>query len=131
MFSWDTRKALKNYEKHGVPFEEAATVFGDPEALDWEDLEHVAAELRWKRLGFSAGGRVLIVVYAFAEVEEWNGNDSHHQRAQSEPQRTASLHRIAVSIFPTFQSRRMRNCGAHAGSGAPRLARPSSSLPLG
>jgi uncharacterized DUF497 family protein len=23
MFSWDTREALKNYEKHGVPFEEA------------------------------------------------------------------------------------------------------------
>jgi len=52
MFSWDTRKALKNYEKHGVPFEEAATIFGDPEALDWEDLEHAAAEQRWKRLGF-------------------------------------------------------------------------------
>jgi uncharacterized protein len=46
MFSWDTGKALKNYEKHRVPFEEAATVFGDPEALDWEDLEHVAAERR-------------------------------------------------------------------------------------
>ena len=44
MFSWDTGKALQNYDKHGVPFEEAATVFADPEALDWEDLEHVAAE---------------------------------------------------------------------------------------
>jgi len=31
MFSWDVRKALKNFEKHGVPFEEAATVFSDPE----------------------------------------------------------------------------------------------------
>jgi uncharacterized DUF497 family protein len=68
MFSWDTRKALKNYEKHGVPFEEAATVFGDPEALDWEELEHVAAERRWKRLGFSAGGRVLLVVYALRRL---------------------------------------------------------------
>jgi uncharacterized DUF497 family protein len=74
MFSWDTRKALKNYEKHGVPFEEAATVFGDPEALDWEDLEHVAAERRWKPLGFSAGGRVLLVVYALRRLE--NGTET-------------------------------------------------------
>ena len=80
MFSWDTRKALKNYEKHGVPFEEAATVFGDPEALDWEDVEHVAPEERWKRLGFSAGGRVLGRI-CIAEVEQWHGNDSYHQRA--------------------------------------------------
>jgi len=38
MFSWDTRKAIGNFEKHGVPFEEAATVFGDPDGLDWKDL---------------------------------------------------------------------------------------------
>ena len=30
MFSWDARKALANLEKHGVSFEEAATVFADP-----------------------------------------------------------------------------------------------------
>jgi len=28
MFSWDIRKAISNFEKHGVPFEEAATVSG-------------------------------------------------------------------------------------------------------
>jgi uncharacterized protein len=74
MFSWDTRKALKNYEKHGVQFEEAATVFGDPDALDWEDLEHVTAERRWKRLGFSAGGRVLLVVYVLRRLK--NGTET-------------------------------------------------------
>ena len=63
MFSWDARKALKNYQKHDVPFEEASTVFGDPDALDWEDLEHPAEERRWKRLGLSTEGRVLLVVY--------------------------------------------------------------------
>jgi len=36
-FSWDARKALSNLKKHGVSFEEAATVFSDPEALDWDD----------------------------------------------------------------------------------------------
>ena len=63
MFSWDTRKALKNYDKHGVTFEEATTVFADPDALDWEDLNHVDDERRWKRLGFSINGRILLVAY--------------------------------------------------------------------
>jgi uncharacterized protein len=63
MFSWDDRKALKNVKKHSVLFEEAATVFSDPDALDWEDLEHGNGEQRWKRLGLTANGRVLLVVY--------------------------------------------------------------------
>jgi uncharacterized DUF497 family protein len=50
VFSWDARKALSNLKKHGVSFEEAATVFGDPEALDWDDPEHSHAEIRSKRL---------------------------------------------------------------------------------
>jgi len=56
MFSWDADKALRNSEKHGVPFEEASTVFTDPDALDWEDLEHADTERRWKRLGMSKQG---------------------------------------------------------------------------
>jgi len=35
VFTWDANKAILNFEKHGVPFEEAATVFGDPDGLDW------------------------------------------------------------------------------------------------
>jgi uncharacterized DUF497 family protein len=31
VFSWDAGKALSNLKKHGVSFEEAATVFSDPE----------------------------------------------------------------------------------------------------
>jgi uncharacterized DUF497 family protein len=34
-----------------VSFEEAATVFGDPEALDGPDLRHSEKERRWLRLG--------------------------------------------------------------------------------
>jgi len=34
VFSWDARKALGNRKKHGVSFEEAATVFGDADAMD-------------------------------------------------------------------------------------------------
>ena len=64
MFSWDARKALSNLKKHGVSFEEAAIVFADPEALDWDDPEHSNSEVRFKRLGTSVTGRILIVSYA-------------------------------------------------------------------
>jgi hypothetical protein len=37
VFSWGARKVLSKRKKHGVSFEEAATVFGDPDALDWDD----------------------------------------------------------------------------------------------
>jgi uncharacterized DUF497 family protein len=63
VFSWDAQKAISNYGKHGVSFDEAATVFSDPDALDWEDAEHSASEQRSKRLGISLAGRVLLVVY--------------------------------------------------------------------
>jgi uncharacterized protein len=62
MFTWDPKKAIINFKKHGVSFEEAATVFADSMALDWEDFEHSDSESRFKRLGLSAAYRVLIVV---------------------------------------------------------------------
>ena len=63
MFSWDVRKAQVNYAKHGVAFEEAATVFVDPAGLDWADLEHSRHERRYRRLGRSVAGRILLLVY--------------------------------------------------------------------
>jgi hypothetical protein len=68
VFSWDTRKALRNQEKHGVSFEEASTVFADPDALDWDDTQHSASENRRKRLGASAADRILLVVYTHRRV---------------------------------------------------------------
>jgi uncharacterized DUF497 family protein len=73
VFSWDARKAVRNLAKHGVLFEEAATVFADPEALDWEDDEHSFEEQRFKRLGRSIEGRVLLVVYTHRRQK--NGKD--------------------------------------------------------
>jgi len=70
VFSWDIAKALTNYQKHAVLFEEATTIFGDPLALDWEDLEHVQPERRWKRLGLSTGGRILLVVYTLRRLKD-------------------------------------------------------------
>ena len=63
MFTWDPTKAIANFQKHGVSFEEAATVFGDAEGMEWEDLAHSGREARFRRLGRSATGRILLVVY--------------------------------------------------------------------
>jgi uncharacterized protein len=55
------RKAAANLRKHDVAFDEAATVFADPNALDGPDLFHSHLEVRFLRLGQSLAGRVLIV----------------------------------------------------------------------
>jgi uncharacterized DUF497 family protein len=70
VFSWDARKARSNLKKHGVSLEEAATVFSDPEALDWDDPEHSESELRSKRLGASVTGRILIVSYTLRRLKD-------------------------------------------------------------
>jgi len=67
---WDARKAAVNRAKHGVSFAEAATVFGDPDALDGPDLRHSAKEFRFLRLGRAATGRVLIVAYTVRRRED-------------------------------------------------------------
>jgi uncharacterized DUF497 family protein len=63
VFEWDPRKAQANAAKHGVSFDEAFTVFLDTNALDGPDLQHSGSEARFRRLGLSAEGRVLMVVY--------------------------------------------------------------------
>jgi hypothetical protein len=63
VFEWDARKASANAQKHGVTFNEAVTIFVDADALDGPDPPHSSAEARFRRLGRSAEGRVLTVVY--------------------------------------------------------------------
>jgi uncharacterized DUF497 family protein len=60
-FEWDEDKARTNEAKHGVSFPEAASVFGDPLAVTFDDPLHSADEDRYLTIGLSATGRVLIV----------------------------------------------------------------------
>ena len=48
-FEWDPGKAEVNQQKHGVSFDEAMTVFGDPLARLLADPEHSVGEPREKR----------------------------------------------------------------------------------
>ncbi|MGH9603119.1 MAG: BrnT family toxin [Terriglobales bacterium] len=66
-FEWDPDKARMNQRKHGVSFEEAATVFFDEAALVEEDSGHSrGGELRSRIIGRSETGRVLVVAYCEA-----------------------------------------------------------------
>jgi uncharacterized DUF497 family protein len=46
-FEWDRRKATGNLAKHGVAFEEATSVFGDPLAATIPDPVHSEREARF------------------------------------------------------------------------------------
>lgn len=62
-FEWDPRKAARNLAKHGVSFEEAATVFGDPLGRIEDDPRHSVDEKRSVLLGLSGAGRLLAVMF--------------------------------------------------------------------
>ena len=60
----DTEKAAGNVDKHGISFEEAATVFGDPLGKIVDDPRHSIGEKRFVLMGRSDQGRLLAVMYA-------------------------------------------------------------------
>ena len=60
---WDARKAAANKKKHGVSFEEAATVFADALSLTGADPDHSTGEHRWITFGESMRGRLLAVAH--------------------------------------------------------------------
>ena len=62
-FEWDDDKAALNLRKHRVSFDEAVSVFGDPQALTFADVEHSDAEDRSRTYGHSGKGRLLVVVH--------------------------------------------------------------------
>jgi uncharacterized DUF497 family protein len=64
LFEWDVEKAAANVKKHGVTFEEACSVFGDPLAILMPDPDHSIGEQRYVVLGMSNRHRLLVVAHA-------------------------------------------------------------------
>ena len=62
-FEWDPWKARINLRKHGVSFEEAATIFGDPLSLTIPDPLSPGDEKRFVIVGQSDRHRTLVVVH--------------------------------------------------------------------
>jgi uncharacterized DUF497 family protein len=69
-FGWDEGKNAANRRKHGVSFQEAATVFYDDSALLIDDPDHSEQEERFLLLGLSASARTLVVCHCYREAED-------------------------------------------------------------
>jgi uncharacterized DUF497 family protein len=67
LVEWDSRKATTNLRKHGVSFEEAATVFRDTLSATALDPDHSAGEDRYVTFGVSVLGRLLVVAHTERE----------------------------------------------------------------
>jgi uncharacterized protein len=63
VFEWDNEKAVSNFRKHRVSFNEATTIFLDPFSITIVDPQHSENELRYVDIGLSEQGRLLLVVY--------------------------------------------------------------------
>ena len=61
IYEWDPKKAKANLRKHGVSFEEAATVFLDPFAVTYPDPDHSDEEFREITIGRSTKQRVVFL----------------------------------------------------------------------
>jgi len=78
-FDWDPSNAQTNFSKHGLDFEQAATVFLDPLAVTIPDEEHSEIEARWITLGKDTTGHYALVVHPF----EWSADDRGRVRSIS------------------------------------------------
>ncbi|MDR3470029.1 MAG: BrnT family toxin [Xanthobacteraceae bacterium] len=67
-FDWDPAKADSNRRKHGVSFEDAMAVFGDPLALSLLDHESGQGEERWVTIGRHPASHLLLVVHTYVEL---------------------------------------------------------------
>ena len=66
LFVWNKDKAQINWRKHGVRFEEAATVFSDPMFVLTDASR--SDEARDAAIGFDIQGRLLFVVHIEIEA---------------------------------------------------------------
>jgi Uncharacterized protein conserved in bacteria len=64
---WDPEKARINFQKHGISFELASSVFFDPRAVTIFDHEHGESEDRWITLGIAKNGQLVVMCHLFKE----------------------------------------------------------------
>jgi hypothetical protein len=64
-FEWDIKKEKSNINKHGISFEQASYVFGDPFSLSMYDPDHSEDEDRYVLIGKSRNEVILTVVHTF------------------------------------------------------------------
>ena len=70
VFIWDEKKNQLNIKEHKVSFQEAETVFYDPNAKIIHDPDHSIEEDRFIIIGLSKLIKLLIVCHCYKENED-------------------------------------------------------------
>jgi hypothetical protein len=63
IFEWNENKTKANLRNHKVSFDEAKTIFNDPNIITFPDELHSQDEERLISIGFSTNNRLLLVVH--------------------------------------------------------------------
>jgi hypothetical protein len=63
LVEWDDEKAAANAKKHGVTFQEAATVLEHALSITFRDPDHSIEEFRFLTIGLASTGRILMVAH--------------------------------------------------------------------
>ncbi|MCL2404917.1 MAG: BrnT family toxin [Defluviitaleaceae bacterium] len=66
-FDWDPAKEVINISKHGISFKEAASVFFDEQALEFDDIQHSQHEDRFLIIGRSRRLRLMVVCHCYRD----------------------------------------------------------------
>ena len=69
-FEWDPAKNRTNKTKHGITFEEASTVFYDPNSRIIPDPDHSDDEERFILLGLSENLKLLVVCHCYKKNDQ-------------------------------------------------------------
>ena len=64
-FEWDNNKAINNFKKHGVSFDDAKMVFEDPFQISKLDYRFSYFEERWITIGATKNAQILVVANLF------------------------------------------------------------------
>ncbi|MDR1467758.1 MAG: BrnT family toxin [Spirochaetaceae bacterium] len=67
---WDENKNQENIKKHKIAFQEAETVFYDPNGKIIHDPDHSSEEDRFIILGISALLNLLVVCHCYKDHDE-------------------------------------------------------------
>lgn len=66
-FTWDEKKNEINKKKHGLSFEEAREVFGDENAILFDDPDHSIEEERFLIIGAIRSEKICIVSHCYRD----------------------------------------------------------------
>ncbi|OGU58029.1 MAG: hypothetical protein A2X64_00405 [Ignavibacteria bacterium GWF2_33_9] len=72
LFEWNPEKAKSNAIKHKVKFEQAASIFRDPNAISIYDEEHSESEDRWITIGIAYNSQLLVVIHTYEKINEFS-----------------------------------------------------------